>query len=131
MEGDILKKPIEETQKEDNEVGGSICSRLASDEDQEVGKEAHANWETQLAKKMEMKLNLKRKREFIQVPLLTHKEWKEEHDDKEIKKLKNNRAVLNWCDNYIKANINFNNDLKWQGIFVYGNPVFHKRRKLW
>ncbi|RYR14525.1 hypothetical protein Ahy_B04g071116 [Arachis hypogaea] len=35
------------------------------------------------------------------------------------------------CDNYIKANININNILKWQGIFVYDNPVFQKRRKLW
>ncbi|RYR45123.1 hypothetical protein Ahy_A07g030984 [Arachis hypogaea] len=120
MEGDILKKPIEETQKENNEVRGQHMFQgesfyyveLTSDEDQEVGKEAHADWETQLAKKLEKKLNLKRKREFIQVPLLTQKEWKEEHDDKKIKKLKNNRAVLN-------------------GIFVYGNPVFQKRRKLW
>ncbi|XP_052113715.1 uncharacterized protein LOC127744907 [Arachis duranensis] len=103
MEGDILKKPIEEMQKENNEVGGQYrfggesfyYVELASDEDQEVRKEAHADWETQLAKKLEKKLNLKRKREIIQVPLLTQKEWKEEHDDKEIKKLKNNRAVLN------------------------------------
>ncbi|RYQ92149.1 hypothetical protein Ahy_B09g098304 [Arachis hypogaea] len=42
-----------------------------------------------------------------------------------------NVNVYEWCDNYIKANININNDLKWQGIFVYGNPVFKKRRKLW
>ncbi|XP_016206345.1 uncharacterized protein LOC107646692 [Arachis ipaensis] len=39
--------------------------------------------------------------------------------------------IYEWCDNYIKANININNDLKCQGIFVYGNPVFQKRRKLW
>ncbi|RYR65908.1 hypothetical protein Ahy_A03g011829 [Arachis hypogaea] len=39
--------------------------------------------------------------------------------------------VYEWCDNYIKANININNDLNWQGVFVYGNPVFQKRRKLW
>ncbi|XP_025693017.1 uncharacterized protein [Arachis hypogaea] len=42
-----------------------------------------------------------------------------------------NINVYEWCDNYIKANININNDLNWQGIFVYGNPVFQKRRKLW
>ncbi|XP_057747939.1 uncharacterized protein LOC130967135 [Arachis stenosperma] len=42
-----------------------------------------------------------------------------------------NVNVYEWCDNYIKANININNDLNWQGIFVYGNPVFKKRRKLW
>ncbi|RYR34020.1 hypothetical protein Ahy_A10g048732 [Arachis hypogaea] len=36
-----------------------------------------------------------------------------------------------WCNNYIKANININNDLEWQGIFVYGNPIFQKRRILW
>ncbi|RYR18269.1 hypothetical protein Ahy_B03g062876 [Arachis hypogaea] len=42
-----------------------------------------------------------------------------------------NINVYELCDNYIKANININNDLNWQGIFVYGNPVFQKRRRLW
>ncbi|RYR63043.1 hypothetical protein Ahy_A04g020830 [Arachis hypogaea] len=42
-----------------------------------------------------------------------------------------NINIYEWCDNYIKANININHDLNWQGIFVYGNPVFQKRRKLW
>ncbi|RYQ81729.1 hypothetical protein Ahy_B10g100346 [Arachis hypogaea] len=42
-----------------------------------------------------------------------------------------NIDVYEWCDNYIKASININNVMKWQGVFVYGNPVFQKRRKLW
>ncbi|RYR27575.1 hypothetical protein Ahy_B01g051591 [Arachis hypogaea] len=42
-----------------------------------------------------------------------------------------NIDVYKWCANYIKASININNVLKWQGVFVYGNPVFQKRRKLW
>nr|XP_025616741.1 uncharacterized protein LOC112709055 [Arachis hypogaea] len=42
-----------------------------------------------------------------------------------------NIDVYEWCDNYIKASININNGLKWQGVFVYGNPVFQRRRKLW
>ncbi|RYR04149.1 hypothetical protein Ahy_B06g083735 isoform B [Arachis hypogaea] len=42
-----------------------------------------------------------------------------------------NINVYEWCDNYIKASININNGLRWQGIFVYGNPIFQKRRKLW
>ncbi|RYR35233.1 hypothetical protein Ahy_A10g050377 [Arachis hypogaea] len=42
-----------------------------------------------------------------------------------------NIDVYEWCDNYIKASINLNNVMKWQGVFVYGNPVFQKRRKLW
>ncbi|RYR27026.1 hypothetical protein Ahy_B02g061352 [Arachis hypogaea] len=41
-----------------------------------------------------------------------------------------NINVYEWCDNYIEANININNDLNWQGVFVYGNPFFQKRRKL-
>ncbi|XP_025608180.1 uncharacterized protein [Arachis hypogaea] len=143
MEGDILKKPIEETQKENNDVGGQHMFQgesfyyveLASDEDQEVGKEAHADWETQLAKKLEKKLNLKRKREFIQVPLLTQKEWKEEHDDKEIKKLKNNRAVLNVGEHQLAMHdselFKGGQMAEEAGIFVYGNPIFQKRRKLW
>ncbi|RYR19402.1 hypothetical protein Ahy_B03g064168 [Arachis hypogaea] len=42
-----------------------------------------------------------------------------------------NINVYEWCDNYIKASININNGMKWQGVFVYGNPVFQKRRRLW
>ncbi|RYR65357.1 hypothetical protein Ahy_A03g011289 [Arachis hypogaea] len=101
---------------------------------------------TRLAKKLELKLNLKRKRENKQVPLLIYREWKEKQEDREPKKVKNSITTLDigeyqlakhvsgnseWCDNYIKASININNILKWQGVFVYGNPVFQKRRKLW
>ncbi|XP_025684704.1 uncharacterized protein [Arachis hypogaea] len=48
-----------------------------------------------------------------------------------LRKSNTNINVYEWCDNYIKASININNGMNWQGVFVYGNPVFQKRRRLW
>ncbi|RYR65359.1 hypothetical protein Ahy_A03g011294 [Arachis hypogaea] len=67
---------------------------LASDEDEDKGTEAQTDWETRLAKKLESKLNLKRKRENKQVPLLIYREWKEEQEDREPKKVKNSITTL-------------------------------------
>ncbi|RYR58605.1 hypothetical protein Ahy_A05g024463 [Arachis hypogaea] len=84
---------------------------LASDEDEEKETEAQTDWETRLAKKLELNLKLKRKRETKHIPMLTYRERQEEQEDREPKKTKNS------------TNSN--------GCFVYGNPVFQKRRKLW
>ncbi|RYQ82931.1 hypothetical protein Ahy_B10g101521 [Arachis hypogaea] len=218
-EKNALRSPSEEAQNAkqkgvDQQVkpGENIYYiELASDEDEEKGTEAQTVWKTGLAKKLELKLNLKRKRETEKIPMLTYREEQEDQEDREPKKTKNsfntkttgdwncrgiaaastvselhnlckkvkplivflmetranqdrmnrirrrlnfdksfcveprglsgglcllrksntNINVYEWCDNYIKASININNGMNWQGVFVYGNPVFQKRRRLW
>ncbi|RYR06079.1 hypothetical protein Ahy_B06g085878 isoform A [Arachis hypogaea] len=102
---DKQKKQLRETQRRDHKYenqhahsgGNDYYVELASDEDQEEGMEAQGDWETQLARKLEIKLNLKRKRELSQVPLLTYTEGREESEDKEAKKLRSsNTARESW-----------------------------------
>ncbi|RYR47014.1 hypothetical protein Ahy_A07g032908 [Arachis hypogaea] len=42
-----------------------------------------------------------------------------------------NINILSWCDNFITAKIGINNGESWKCIFVYGNPIFRKRKNLW
>ncbi|QHO02049.1 uncharacterized protein DS421_13g420510 [Arachis hypogaea] len=97
-EKNALRSPAEEAQKTkqkgvDQQVkpGENIYYvELASDDDEEKGMEAQTDWETQLAKKLEFKLNLKRKRETKQIPMLTYRDEQEDQEDREPKKTKNN-----------------------------------------
>ncbi|RYQ92145.1 hypothetical protein Ahy_B09g098298 [Arachis hypogaea] len=90
MQNDELNKPSKEAKNRELKLVGQHVNlgenvyyvELASndDEDEDKAVEEQADWEAQLAKKLELKLSLKRKR---------------------------------------------------AGVFLYGNPIFQKRRKLW
>nr|XP_025692364.1 golgin subfamily A member 6-like protein 6 [Arachis hypogaea] len=101
-EENALRKLSKEAQNGEHEFVGQHVKpgenvyyvELASDEDGDKGMEVQTDWETRLAKKLELKLNLKRKRENKQVPLLIYREWKEEQEDREPKKVKNSITAL-------------------------------------
>ncbi|RYR00402.1 hypothetical protein Ahy_B07g088524 [Arachis hypogaea] len=142
-EKNALRSPSEEAQNAkhkgvDQQVkpGGNIYYvELASDEDEEKGTEAQTDWETRLAKKLKFKLNLKRKRETKQIPMLTYREEQEDQEDREPKKTKNSfntkgtgeyKLVKHGSGQIIGIQM-----AEEAGVFVYGNPVFQKRRRLW
>ncbi|RYR27576.1 hypothetical protein Ahy_B01g051592 [Arachis hypogaea] len=74
-EENTLRKLSKEAQNGEHEFVG-----------QHVKQGENAYYVELATKKLELKLNLKRKRENKQVPLLTYTEWKEEQDDREPKK---------------------------------------------
>ncbi|RYQ79890.1 hypothetical protein Ahy_Scaffold1g106660 isoform C [Arachis hypogaea] len=102
MQDKELSKPLKETMNREldlvsqhGKVGENVYFvELASDEDEEKAAEEQAEWEAKLAKKLEVNLTLKRKRENSQVPMLTYNDRKEEQEGNEHKKMKNvNTAV--------------------------------------